>query len=239
VRGSDRGSAPRPGFNLAERAESLYPVTMDSAVQSGSADEELFASIAATPIASVITDPRRPDNPIVAVNRAFCELTGYREEEIVGRNCRFLAGPDTEPEARALLRDAVRDGRPTLARMLNYRKDGSAFRNAVMIAPVFGPAGGIAYFIGSQMETGEGEVDLEARRREAAGRVAALTPRQRQVLAHMIAGYRNKQTAGFLGIDEKTVKMHRAALLTKLGIASSAEAIRIGVEAGLEISGAG
>jgi DNA-binding CsgD family transcriptional regulator len=66
--------------------------------------------------------------------------------------------------------------------------------------------------------------------------VRALTPRQHQVLAHMIQGYRNKQIAARLGIDEKTVKMHRAGLLAKLGVATSADAIRIGVEAGLSLN---
>lgn len=203
------------------------------------ADEELFASIHLTPIASVITDPRRHDNPIVAVNRVFCGLTGYSEEEIIGRNCRFLAGPDTDPSARALLREAVRDGRPELVQLLNYRKDGTPFWNVVMIAPVLDPQGGVAFFLGSQMDVGERPDLLDFRRREANAQVATLTPRQRQVLAHMIAGYRNKQIAGFLGIDEKTVKMHRAGLLERLGVSSSAQAVRIGVQADLEISSDG
>jgi hypothetical protein len=195
--------------------------------------EELFASIAATPIATVITDPRRRDNPIVAVNRAFEALTGYAEAEVKGRNCRLLAGPETEPEAQAVLRRAIVEGRPALTEMTNYRKDGSAFRNAVMIAPVLGEDGKVAWFIGSQMDVG-GQVPLAATQRaRAAEQVAGLTARQRQVLEHMIRGYRNKQIAGFLGIDEKTVKMHRAGLLIRLGAASSADAIRIGVEAGL------
>jgi PAS domain S-box-containing protein len=200
------------------------------------ADEELFASIELTPIAAVVTDPRRPDNPIVAVNDAFCRLTGYRKEEIVGRNCRFLAGPETEASAQAVLREAVREQRPALAQMVNYRKDGSAFRNIVMIAPVLDASGEAAYFLGSQMEAGDGVHLGDSRRRAASAGVASLTPRQRQVLGYMMAGFRNKQIAGFLEIDEKTVKMHRAAMLARLGVPSSAQAIRIGVEADLEIS---
>ena len=134
---------------------------------------------------------------------------------------------------------ARKDGR-RWSSCTNYRKDGSAFLNAVMIAPVIGEDGGVAYFLGSQMEIGAGTAAFRA---AAAARPSnwsrRLTPRQRQVLEHMIAGYRNKQIAGFLGIDEKTVKMHRASLLARLGVRSSAEAIRIGVEAGLELSGPG
>lgn len=193
----------------------------------------LFASIDHSPIASVITDARLADNPIVAVNRAFCDLTGYQRDEIVGRNCRFLAGPDTEPAAQAILRQAVAQGRPALVELTNHRKDGSAFANAVMVAPVIGEGGELAYFLGSQMDVGAGSGLSAPRRQRAEALVRSITPRQRQVLEHMIAGYRNKQIAGFLAIDEKTVKMHRASLLNRLGVGSSAEAIRTGVEAGL------
>lgn len=193
----------------------------------------LFASIAQSPIASVITDQRLPDYPIVAVNRAFCQLTGYSEEEIKGRNCRFLSGPGTDRDARALLRTAVQEGRPVLVELLNYKKDGTPFRNAVMIAPVLAPGGEVAYFLGSQMDVTAGSnLPSILRQQRAAERVQTLTPRQRQVLSEMIQGFRNKQIAARLGIDEKTVKMHRAGLLAKLGAATSAEAIRTGVEAG-------
>lgn len=201
--------------------------------------EGLLASIDHSPIASVITDARLPDNPIVAVNRAFCELTGYGREEIVGRNCRFLAGAETEPSAQATLRRAVAEGRPALVELTNYRRDGSAFLNAVMVAPVIGEAGEIAYFLGSQMEVDSGSGFSGPRRLRAEQLVRTLTPRQLQVLEHMIAGFRNKQIAGFLAIDEKTVKMHRAGLLARLGVGSSAQAIRIGVEAGVRLNGPG
>ncbi len=201
--------------------------------------EGLFASIDHSPIASVITDARATDHPIVAVNRAFCDLTGYGREEVIGRNCRFLAGAETAPAPRATLRRAIAEGRPALVELTNYRKDGSAFLNAVMVAPVVSEAGELAYFFGSQMDVGAGSGFPAPRRQLAEELVRALTPRQLQVLEHMIAGYRNKQIAGLLAIDEKTVKMHRASLLTRLGIGSSAEAVRIGVEAGVRFSDRG
>jgi PAS domain S-box-containing protein len=206
---------------------------------SGNPDFQLFGSIAHSPIATVITDARLPDNPIVAANRAFHDLTGYSEAEILGRNCRFLAGVGTEPHAQALLRAAVAQRQPALAYLTNYRKDGTPFLNAVMIAPVLEEGGAIGYFLGSQMEVKGGTRLPEPREQRAQRLVASLTPRQRQVLAHMIRGYRNKQIGPLLGIDEKTVKMHRAALLARLGAATSADAIRTGVEAGLGINGPG
>jgi PAS domain S-box-containing protein len=194
--------------------------------------EDLIASIERTPIATVITDPRLPDNPIIAANRAFLELTGYPAGEVLGRNCRFLAGRDTEPAAQARLRLAIAERRPEMVEVTNYRKDASAFRNAVMIAPVLDERGEALLFVGSQMQV-DRPGGTDGRRSEAAAGVDRLTTRQRQVLQHLVRGHRNKQIAGDLGIGETTVKMHRAHMLARLGCATSADAIRLGVEAGL------
>jgi PAS domain S-box-containing protein len=197
-------------------------------------EEELARSIRLSPIATVISNPRLPDNPIVAANAAFCALTGYEEAEIVGRNCRFLAGPDTEPWLTDRIRQALRDLRPSLTEILNYRKDGSPFRNAVLIAPLFGADGEVAWFLGSQVEVDPGSAaPLALRRQRAAGLAATLSPRQREVLKEMAEGQRNKQIAWHLGLSEKTVKMHRALLLEKLGVKTTADAIRLAVEADL------
>jgi PAS domain S-box-containing protein len=199
-------------------------------------DEEqaLFASIDASPIATVITNPRRPDNPVVAVNRAFCDLTGYAAAEILGRNCRFLAGPDTESWQTERVRDAIRLMRPSLTELLNYRRDGTPFRNALIIAPLFDSEGELAWFIGSQVEVGvESAAPLTLRQQRAARLVQTLSERQREVLGEMARGYRNKQIAWRLSLSEKTVKMHRSLALQKLGVSTSADAIRLAVEAGL------
>ena len=76
------------------------------------ADNQLLESIANSPIATVISNPRRPDNPLEAANAAFCALTGYAESEIVGRNCRFLAGEATEPWITDQIRAAIGARRP-------------------------------------------------------------------------------------------------------------------------------
>lgn len=197
-------------------------------------ERELFASIRRTPIATVITNPNLPDNPIVAANRAFEELTGYGEAEVLGRNCRFLAGADRDGGGSDVLRLAIAAARPALTELLNFKRDGTPFRNAVMIAPVFDQSGRLAYFIGSQMDVGESAaLPAIVRRQRAAEQVRRLTRRQREVLQGMLGGLRNKQIAGSLGLNEKTVKMHRAALLARLGVPSSADAVRIAVEADL------
>jgi PAS domain S-box-containing protein len=194
----------------------------------------LFASIEHSPIATVISDPRLPDNPLVAANAAFARLTGYSTSQVLGRNCRFLAGPRTDPEASAVIREAVDKKLPCTTELLNYRKDGSTFWNAVMVAPIFGPTGELAFYLGSQVDLGEATAHpAVARSVLARERIEALTPRQTQVLRDMSLGFRNKQIAYRLGIDEKTVKMHRAALLRRLEVPTSADAIRIAVEAAI------
>ncbi|HEX8643641.1 MAG TPA: LuxR C-terminal-related transcriptional regulator [Allosphingosinicella sp.] len=195
-------------------------------------EQSLFASIRISPIATVVTNPRLADNPVVAANAAFCALTLYDEAETVGRNCRFLAGPATEPGQTERIREAVRSLRPTLTELLNYRKDGTPFRNAVLVAPLCGADGEVSWFLGSQVEL-PGEAPSMQRRERAAALVASLSPRQREVLREMASGYRNKQIAWRLSLSEKTVKMHRGLLLAKLGVATSADAIRLAVEAGL------
>ena len=194
----------------------------------------VIETIGASPVASVISNPRRPDNPLEVANPAFCALTGYREDEIVGRNCRFLAGAGTEPWISDRIRAAVAGRRPVLVDILNYRKDGTPFRNGVMVTPLFGEDGELAWFLGSQVDLGDdAPACFTGRRERAAMLVKALPPRQREVLELVAKGLLNKQIAWELKIAEKTVKMHRALLLEKLGVGTSAEAIRIAVEAGL------
>jgi PAS domain S-box-containing protein len=196
--------------------------------------ESLLASIRVSPIAAVISDPRLPDNPIVAVNDAFCLLTGYPVDEILGRNCKFLAGPATEPWLTERISVGVRERRPVLVEILNYKRDKTPFRNAVLVAPVFDGEGELEYFLGSQVELPDDAVGpLSARHANAVALVKTLSPRQRQTLERIAAGHRSKQIAWQLSLSEKTVKMHRSLLLHKLGTTNIADAIRIAVEAGL------
>jgi len=99
----------------------------------------------------IITDPRRPDNPIVFVNEAFAALTGYSRQEALGRNCRFLQGPGTNSHDVERIRKAVADKRPIEIDLLNYRKDGSLFWNRLLISPVF-DGGELTYFFASQYD---------------------------------------------------------------------------------------
>ena len=197
-------------------------------------DDQLIESLGLSPIATVVSNPRRPDNPLEVANPAFCALTGYPERDIVGRNCRFLAGEGTEPWVTEQIRSAIRTRRPVLVDILNYRSDGTPFRNGVLVSPLFGEEGELHWFLGSQVDLGaDSSPQFAARRAHAVSLVRGLPDRRRQVLELMARGLLNKQIAWELKIAEKTVKMHRALLLEQLGVSTSADAIRIAVEAGL------
>lgn len=99
----------------------------------------------------LITDSRMTDNPIIYANPGFLKLTGYKQEEIIGRNCRFLQGVDSEPATVTRIRLAVAAGKPFHGIILNYRKDGTAFVNQLTIGPVRTAEDG-RYFVGLQID---------------------------------------------------------------------------------------
>jgi PAS domain S-box-containing protein len=114
---------------------------------------DLFAAVfRANRMAMLITDPRQADNPIIFVNDAFSALTGYGREEAVGRNCRFLQGPDTNQDDLLRLREAVAEGRGVEVEVLNYRKDGASFWNGLSVSPVRDEAGELLYFHASLVD---------------------------------------------------------------------------------------
>jgi PAS domain S-box-containing protein len=100
----------------------------------------------------VLTDPRLDDHPIVYANRAFLQITGYTAREVLGRNCRFLQGPESRPEAVAELRRGEREQRSVTVEVLNYRKDGTPFWNRVHISPVRDGRGNVVRFVGVQVD---------------------------------------------------------------------------------------
>ena len=122
-------------------------------------DDIFFAAVETTRMPMVVTDPRLPDNPIIFANAAFIQMTGYDEHEIVRHNCRFLQGAHTDTDAVAKVRNAVLRREAVAVEILNYRKDGSPFWNALYIAPIFDQAGELIYFFASQLDV--------TRRREA------------------------------------------------------------------------
>lgn len=116
-------------------------------------DDLLDSAIAAAANGIVIADARLPDAPLIYTNESFLLMTGYPREEVIGHNCRFLQGPDTDPDAVLELREAVQKGRKCQVQILNYRKDGTPFWNEVTVSPVQNTQGEVTHFLGIQTDT--------------------------------------------------------------------------------------
>ena len=113
----------------------------------------MFVSTAESmPACIVISDMTIPGAPMVYVNAEFCRTTGYAKEEAVGRNCRFLQGPDTEPEAIQVIRNTLSKGQDCHVKLTNYRKNGDLFQNLLSMRPVFDADNIYRYVIGVQFE---------------------------------------------------------------------------------------
>lgn len=112
-------------------------------------------AMAQTRMAVCLCDPNKPDVPIVFANRAFRNMTGYEEHEVVGRNCRFLQGPDTDRSSLDRIRHAIEQEDVIVVEVLNYRKDGTTFWNALHLGPIYDAAGKLVYFFGSQWDVSD------------------------------------------------------------------------------------
>lgn len=101
-----------------------------------------------------LSDPDLPDNPIVYANKVFEEMSGYSQEEIVGRNCRFLQGEDREQPALTTIRAALARHEACVVTLRNYRRDGSMFLNRLSIRPLLDREGRVIYYLGVQYDLG-------------------------------------------------------------------------------------
>lgn len=131
-----------------------WHMTDDLHVEHGKGDP-FAAAIRATRMSMIITDPRQPDNPIVFANDAFLRLSGYGRDEVIGKNCRFLQGPKTDKAAIAEIRAAIENKNDVAVDILNYRKDGSTFWNALYLSPVSNDKGELQFFFASQLDVSD------------------------------------------------------------------------------------
>jgi PAS domain S-box-containing protein len=131
------------------------PPTIETGKNTDMGDESngiFFAAVSTTRMPMIVTDPNRPDNPIVFANPAFINMTGYGWDELIGHNCRLLQGPDTDRDTIMEVRRAVAQRRETSVEVLNYKKNGAAFWNALFISPVYDADGKLIYFFASQLD---------------------------------------------------------------------------------------
>ncbi|GFH56625.1 hypothetical protein CTEN210_13101 [Chaetoceros tenuissimus] len=103
----------------------------------------------------VVTDPSLPDNPIVYATQGFLNLTGYTLDQVLGRNCRFLQGPETDPKAVEKIRRSIEEGSDMSVCLLNYRADGTTFWNQFFIAALRDAAGNITNYVGVQCKVSD------------------------------------------------------------------------------------
>ncbi len=118
------------------------PLDVDRAVKTRAIDE--------APVGFSLSDPSKEDNPLVYINNAYERMTGYSADDVLGRNCRLLQGPDSNPMAIATMRAGVEEERPVTVEIKNYRKDGTPFWNEVTIAPVRDETGTTTHYVGFQ-----------------------------------------------------------------------------------------
>jgi PAS domain S-box-containing protein len=102
-----------------------------------------------------ITDPSLPDNPIIYASHGFLALTGYALDQVLGRNCRFLQGAQTDPRAIETMRSGMRSGLDTTTVILNYHYDGTPFWNQLFIGPLKDSNGTVVNYLGVQCKVSD------------------------------------------------------------------------------------
>jgi PAS domain S-box-containing protein len=127
----------------------------------------LVAAVEGAPVAYAMTDALRPDMPLVYVNEHFVALTGYQANEVIGRNCRILQGPQTDSRDVDRLREAIRRAQPLYIELLNYRKDGQPFWNGVLLRPIRAANGTVTHFVATLRDMSERRNTEESLERSA------------------------------------------------------------------------
>lgn len=144
--------AVRYGAHFATLDPDHMNADLSKAIQEVERRDELITNISQ---GVMITDYLAADNPITYVSPSVEKLTGYTRAEMMGRNCRLLQGPDSDPDTITKLREAVREGRGCVVEVLNYCKDGSTFWNSVNITPVRDSSGRVTNFVGTLTDVSE------------------------------------------------------------------------------------
>ncbi|MFT5207833.1 MAG: PAS domain S-box-containing protein [Candidatus Omnitrophota bacterium] len=123
------------------------------------------SALDATSCAIVIADAGKLDFPIVYVNKTFEKMTGYKSDEAVGQNCRFLQGSDCDQKGLRLIRKSLKDKKACVAVLSNYKKDGTLFWNELKLSPIFNPQGKLTHYVGIQTDiTKEHEAQQELKK---------------------------------------------------------------------------
>jgi len=132
-------------------------------------DNRLMAALSGSRQNFSVSDPSLPDNPIIYVSQGFLDLTGYKLDQVLGRNCRLLQGPGTDQGAVEMIRKGVDEGVDTSVCLLNYKADGTPFWNQFFIAALRDAENNIVNFVGVQCEVSKARVESELKGRKSSG----------------------------------------------------------------------
>lgn len=166
------------------------PDTIQKLVQH---DDFAFDSFSRAQVAMVVTNPHLEDNPIVYVNHAFSRMTGYSRAEAIGRNCRFLQGEGTDKKDVDQLRAAIDMYGSVTVDLMNYRANGEAFMNRLIVTPILDEDGETQYFMGIQKELNDG--DINARAENTNDQLMEIQDRVRSDLSMIIGMIRQQSRA--------------------------------------------
>jgi PAS domain S-box-containing protein len=166
-------------------------------------------ALVAAGLAFTISDPRRPDNPLVFVNPAFERTTGYSAGEVQGRNCRLLQGPGTDPAAVASVRALLAEQRRGSVTLLNYRKDGTAFWNELSLSPVHDGHGRLTHFVGIQADVTSRVLAEQERECHLAAERAARADAERAQRRLALLAEATSMLAATLDVDESLSRLTR------------------------------
>ncbi|WP_082448260.1 MULTISPECIES: histidine kinase famiy protein [unclassified Sphingomonas] len=177
-------------------------------------NEIFFAAVKTTRMPMTVTDPNLPDNPIIFANPAFLSMTGYGWDELIGRNCRLLQGPETDRDTIDEIRRAIEQQRETSVEVLNYKKNGSAFWNALFISPVFDKNDKVRYYFASQLDVSrrrDAEDGLrQAQKMEAVGQLTGGIAHDFNNLLTVIQGFTDMLLNQIDRADDRPIDPARA-----------------------------
>ncbi len=158
-------------------------------------------ALAATTSGIVIADPNAPDCPIIYCNPAFERMTGYCASEVLGRNCRFLQGPDTDRTIVANIRDALREGRALQVTIKNYRKDGTPFWNKLSLSPLRDDSGNLTHFVGTGTDLSE-RIEVQEALQQANDQLQTILEAVPGIVSWISSDLR------YLGVNRHLAKLH-------------------------------
>ena len=185
-----------------------------AAGQGHGGQDVFFAAVQMSRMPMLLTDPHRAGDPIVFCNQAFEQLTGYTQDDSLGRNCRFLQGPDTDPDTVAEIRRSLTLHEDVHVEVFNYRKDGSGFWNALFVSPVFGPNGELLYHFASMLDVTrrhEAEAVLQqAQRLETLGAMASGVAHEFNNLMTIVLGSLSQLERGMPDGTRERERLERA-----------------------------